>query len=260
MPLITEETPDRWDRLEELVTAILSECGMEATRQVSLQLPRGAVDIDVLAEETVQGIHHRIICECKNWRTNVPREVVHAFRTVMQETGAHQGYIVSRVGFQIGAIEAARSTNIELLTFAEFQSAFFAKWFNKRLWAMEEEIGNFNTYYEPIGTPGYGLLRDATERAAYDGVLARYAFAGGMLAPFSPYLRMAREYPIPALPFDVSQFEEGGVVIPDDIKNARGYREFFQLLVQYAKEGLVALRTVNPITRGKSAENIERDD
>ncbi len=34
-----------------------------------------------------------------------PREKVHAFRTVMDETGANRGYIISRVGFQIGAIE-----------------------------------------------------------------------------------------------------------------------------------------------------------
>jgi hypothetical protein len=42
MPLITEKMPDAWDQLEELVTAILNECGMKAQRQISLQLPRGS--------------------------------------------------------------------------------------------------------------------------------------------------------------------------------------------------------------------------
>jgi hypothetical protein len=134
MPLITSQMPEQWGELEDLVTAILNEAGLQARRGVSLTLPRGSVDVDVLAEETHDGIVHRILCECKNWRTNVPREVVHAFRTVILEAGANRGYVISRVGFQSGAVEAARSTNIELVTFAEFQNIYFPKWYNKRLW------------------------------------------------------------------------------------------------------------------------------
>jgi hypothetical protein len=63
----------------------------------------------------------------EDWRTNVPREKVHAFRTVMDETGANRGYIISRIGFQIGAIEAADATNAELLTFEQFQERYFDK-------------------------------------------------------------------------------------------------------------------------------------
>lgn len=84
MPSITTCVPGTWDQLEQLVSEILSECGMTATRQVTLKLPRGGVDVDVLAEDTIDGIIHRTICECKNWNTNIPREVVHAFCTVMQ--------------------------------------------------------------------------------------------------------------------------------------------------------------------------------
>jgi hypothetical protein len=35
----------------------------------------------------------------KSWSTNIPKEVVHVFRTVIHETGAHRDYIISRVGF-----------------------------------------------------------------------------------------------------------------------------------------------------------------
>jgi hypothetical protein len=92
---------------------------------VSLTLPRGSVDVDVLAEESHDGLVYRIICECKNWRVNIPKEVVHAFRTVVQEAGANRCYVISRVGFQHGAGEAAKSTNIELVTFAEFRTYIF---------------------------------------------------------------------------------------------------------------------------------------
>jgi hypothetical protein len=198
-----------------------------------------------------------IICECKNWRTNVPREVVHAFRTVMQETGANRGYIISRTGFQQGAIDAAQATNVELVAYGQFQEIYFAKWIARRCRAIEDAIGNFNVYYEPLGKPGYHLLANDDERAAYDAVWLRYAFAGMMLMHFSPYIRvLGREQPYPPLPFDVSAFEQEGLAVPDEVRQTTGYRELLQLLEHYAVIGLAELRTVNPITRDQPPEGI----
>ena len=262
MPLITSQMPEQWGELEDLVTAILNEAGLQARRGVSLTLPRGSVDVDVLAEETHDGIVHRILCECKNWRTNVPREVVHAFRTVILEAGANRGYVISRVGFQSGAVEAARSTNIELVTFAEFQNIYFPKWYNKRLWDIENEIGDFNVYYEPLGKPGYSRLPNNAERDAYDAVWNKYLFAGLILMRYSPYTRLIQSDPTdaPALPFDITKMEEHGIEIPEDIKAASGYREFFAILTGYARDGLCELRAVNPITRDVQPDKVERDD
>ncbi|MBO4227904.1 restriction endonuclease [Bradyrhizobium neotropicale] len=203
MILITSIAPDSWRELETAVADILRECGMAIQQQANVQLPRGSVNVDVLAEETLEGISQRIVCECKNWRTNVPREKVHAFRTVMQETGAHRGYTISRTGFQVGAIEAAQATNVELLTFEQLQERYFRKWLTRRLWSIERAVGNFNVYYEPLGRPGYRLLRNDEERAAYDEVWERYCFAGIMLQHFSPYSRLAENMPLTQLPFDV---------------------------------------------------------
>ena len=61
------------------------------------------------------------LCECKHWRRAVPQEVVHAFRTVMADVGAHRGFIISIAGFQEGAFEAVANTNIDLVTFEELQ-------------------------------------------------------------------------------------------------------------------------------------------
>lgn len=260
MPLITDTTPRGWEELEDMVAAILNECRMNARRGVTLSLPRGSVDVDVLAEETVDNVVHRIICECKDWQTNIPMEVVHAFRTVLQETGAHRGYIISRSGFQRGAVEAAASTNIELVTFTQFQEIYFEKWLKARVWAIEKDIGDFNTYYEPLGKPGYRELKDDSERAAYDAVWDKYIFAGFMLIKFSPYSRMLGDDRVPALPFDITKLQKRAAWVPDEIKEARGYREFLSLLQGYAKEGLKELRAVNPITRGKAPEIVTRDD
>ncbi|HKV56026.1 MAG TPA: restriction endonuclease [Candidatus Binataceae bacterium] len=237
MPLITSQIPEQWDDLEALVAAILNEAGLQAQRDVSLPLPRGSVKIDVLADETQDGIVQRILCECKNWNTNVPKGIVHAFRTVVQEAGANRGYIISKIGFQAGAIEAAQSTNIELTTFADFQSLYFSKWYNKQLWDTENELGAFNTYYEPFGKPGYSRLEADAERAAYDRVWNKYLFAGMMLELYSPYNRLVKSInsdPVgyPSLPLDVSRLEEHGIETPADIGTAVAYREFFTILTR----------------------------
>lgn len=138
--LITESVPEDWEQPEEIIAAILAECGMNAQRGVTLKLPRGTVDVDVYAEETVEGIVYRTICEYKQWRSNVPKSVIHSFRTVMSETGANRGYIISTSGFQAGAVEAAAATNIEMVTFEEFQRKYFDKWIGKRIWALEEGL------------------------------------------------------------------------------------------------------------------------
>ena len=254
MPLITHKTPNTWEELEELVTAILNECGMYARRSVTIDSPRGKNDVDVYAEENIDGIVQSIICECKNWKSNIPKNSVHAFRTVMEETGVHRGYIISKVGFQTGAKEAVASTNIDLLTFNDFQNKYFDKWIHKRIWAIEKEFSGFKVYYEPIGPPGYSKLKSEEERIAYDAVWDEYLFAGLMLQPFSPYIRMHTEYPFLELPFDISELESREIRIPEDIRTAMGYREFFEILQEYARSGLAALQEVNPITRGKSPE------
>jgi hypothetical protein len=259
MTLITSKIPSDWAELETIVTSILNEAGMNARRQVRLQLPRGEVDVDVIADEQLDTIQHTILCECKNWCSNVPRQIVHAFRTVMVEVGAHRGYIISTSGFQAGAIGAAQATNIELVTFEQFQEIHFTKWINRRIKDIEAHIGNFNVYYEPLGKPGFHHLRTPKERDAYDAVWHRFMFAGVALMGFSPYAQMTGPRPFPSLPYDFSQMEKSGLPIPDDIKEATGYREFLALLESYAAAGLKELRTVNPNIRDVSDDWLEEE-
>ncbi|MES0205225.1 restriction endonuclease [Mesorhizobium sp. LNHC209A00] len=257
MPLITARIPDNWEELEDLIQAILAECGMKATRQVTIKLPRGSVDVDVLAEETVDGITSITVCECKNWKARIPKEIVHACRTVMQETGANNGYIISREGFQSGAIEAVAATNINLVTFEQFQERFFEKWYRNRLWAIEDSLHGFHTYYEMLGKPGYNRLTTDEERAAYDVVWDRHLFAGLMLMSFSPYSGLLKGgFRAPPLPFDVSKIVEMGADVPEAAQNVQGYRELLSVLEAAGKEGLAELRKVNPITRDKETAQV----
>lgn len=70
---------------------------------------------------------------------------------------------------------------------------------------------------------------------------------------YSPYLRMLPgKQPLPALPYDLPKVNppalaaSGDLIVPEEVKEATGYRELLDLLERYAQEGLSALRAVNP--------------
>jgi restriction system protein len=122
--MITTAVPGTWRDLEAQVGQILSECGFATEVEKVVTTARGAVEIDVFAQETVHGRAYTIISECKHWRSAVPQGVIHGFRTVAADIGAHKGYIISMSGFQLGSFSAAELTNIELVTWQQFQEAF----------------------------------------------------------------------------------------------------------------------------------------
>lgn len=259
--LITNTEPDTWQALEELVRDIFLDCGVQAQRQASLPLPRGSVNVDVLAEETKDGTTLRTICECKNWKTNVPQEVVHSFRTVLAEAGAHRGYIISKAGFQSGARTAAVSTNITLATFAEFQALYFDRWIVARSWQIENAVGNLNTYYEPWGIPHIMKLPTEAEREAYAARWKHHLYLGVILPMFSPYTRtFGNGIPWPTLPLDAKRFDEQDIYLPEAFRGLDSYREFLQLLETHAALALKELRALNPQTRDLAPDSITRDD
>jgi hypothetical protein len=65
----------------------------------------------------------RTIVECKYLNRNVERTEVDAFRTLLNETQCHKGVILSRVGFQKGAIVAAEELDIDLFTVRDFKAS-----------------------------------------------------------------------------------------------------------------------------------------
>jgi restriction system protein len=105
--MITTSIPSTWQDLQQHVAQILSECGFLVDVERSIATVRGNVNIDVFAEETVRGRRYTILSECKYWKAAVPQNVIHGFRTVVGDVGAHKGYIISTSGFQSGSFKAA---------------------------------------------------------------------------------------------------------------------------------------------------------
>jgi hypothetical protein len=150
--LIEASAPGRWQDLEARVARILMECGYDVEMQKNVRLARGDVNIDVWADDhsSPQNI---IAVECKRWTRPATRNVVHGFRTVVGDSGANTGLIVSSAGFQKGAVEAAAYSNVQLLDWAQFQAMFMVQWFRHyMLPTLEEETDALHEYTEPINS------------------------------------------------------------------------------------------------------------
>ncbi|KPK80435.1 MAG: hypothetical protein AMS25_09090 [Gemmatimonas sp. SM23_52] len=149
--LITRSTPEAWQELEEAVELILRRSGLQAERGRVVTTVRGQVAVDVLASQPVGRRAFTIACECKHWKTRVNQNVVHGFRTVMNDMGADRGYIISTVGFQSGAHEAAHSSNIRLRSWEEFQEDFEEDYFQEYVRSkLNECLDCLFSYCEPI--------------------------------------------------------------------------------------------------------------
>jgi len=125
---IFDTEPADWRELQERVAQLFSEIGCDARIGETVTLVRGKKEIDVLVRDPETTPASVYLCECKYWGKPIPQEVIHSFRTVLVDFGAHRGFIISRTGFQAGAKEAVRNTNLDLLTFEELQSLFFDRW------------------------------------------------------------------------------------------------------------------------------------
>ena len=125
---IFDTLPSNWQKLEAMVAQGFDEMMYKSSRNYEITTVRGRIKIDVYAIKKDEPIPTVILCECKYWNKPVGQNVIHAFRTICTDVGAHFGLIISKRGFQSGAKETSKATNIHLLDFLEFEKTFFDEW------------------------------------------------------------------------------------------------------------------------------------
>lgn len=103
-----------WQAYQEAVGTAFRELGCKAEVNKTLASARGPQDIDVYVTFEKFGFECRWVIECKLWSSPVPKDVVHTLYSKVQNIGADRGLIFSESGFQSGAFDAARNTNILL--------------------------------------------------------------------------------------------------------------------------------------------------
>ena len=170
--LFTDKTPTSWRDLQNRVAQLLSQAGYTTKTPHTINTARGTVEVDVYIESPDELIK-LIICECKFWNTAVPKEKVHAFRTVVSDSGAEVGLLISKEGFQSGAIDAAKYSNIKLINWDGFIEMIKSKWVYHQLKKIKELSAPLSIYMDPLDFP-YEELREE-DKKVYIKLCKRYS-------------------------------------------------------------------------------------
>jgi restriction system protein len=243
MPLIEGNLPDAWKDLECQAARILAECGFDVAVQKNVRLARGDVKVDVYAVD--DGTPPTVIlAECKHWATPVSKAVVHAFRSVVSDSGANTGLLVSSGGFQGGARDAACHTNIHLVNWAEFQEMFRDRWYRDFMVPHLREVGSpLHEYTEPINSR-IARKEGALDRRRRDQVRAareKYMpLAAAVLFLAHGFFDISDEIGMPQLPLRSSVRSDLTERLPDDVLDARALRPLLWALEVQCREAVAA--------------------
>lgn len=113
--------PPEWYQFQEEICDYFNSLGANAKTNVTLNGVRTNHDIDVLVETKFLGQDIVWVIEAKKWKSKVNKLQVFGLRTIVDEIGADKGFIISENGFQTGAIEASKNTNVLLLTYTQLK-------------------------------------------------------------------------------------------------------------------------------------------
>ena len=139
---------------------------MAATVDASLHGARARHALDVLVEFERIGVRHRWVVECKLWKRRVPKERVLILQSVVSDVGADRGFLLSEVGFQSGAVTAARLANITLTNLTDLRENAELDAHEARLRQLVIAVARLHMEYEKA------MEADrAAEQPPYEGAL-----------------------------------------------------------------------------------------
>lgn len=244
--MITIESPKNWKHLQDKVGEILSQSGFCVEVEKKTKTARGEAELDVYAEERIKGRKYTVICECKLWNSKIPQSVIHGFRTIISDTGANKGYIISLKGFQSGSTKAANHTNLELITWQEFQNEFYETWVEKyfvpTMWEKLEPLLGYTDLFGQkwmCGIPDHEVEVVKSLREKY------LPFAMIVMSCTNVQIFSKKDrFPVLPLSTDEKYAKEGLDAIPAAITEAIGYREFLNECIKYGQQGISEFREV----------------
>jgi hypothetical protein len=151
--MIDNPYPEDWKELQNGVSRLFNEIGLTSETEKVINTPRGSVEVDVYAIDKKSDDKIEYIVECKNWANPIPQSVVHSFTTVMYETGANIGFIISKVGLQTGAKNYTQSTNITGMSYLQLQERYFNVWWQRYFCStLANTAESVIQYVEPINS------------------------------------------------------------------------------------------------------------
>lgn len=244
--MIFNSDPADWKDLQEKVCQVFLEIGCFAETGKTIETVRGEVEIDVYVKDATKKPEMIYFCECKNWNTPVPQTVIHAFQTVVSNYGAHLGYIISKKGFQRGAYNATKNSNVQLLTWTKFQEMYFDTWKSAMFKKLSQSAEPFSKYYDYLGGPLFP--QDSADQREYQRLCNKY----NLLFEFSPYTRIFREellkFPKDCIDPRGDKNEMKKIVITN-------YRDLFNIFIEARDSGIEAFENFRLFLKNKHGSN-----
>lgn len=245
--MINPKTPETWQQLQTEAGRILSEIGWKVEIEKKIKTARGSVEVDVFAINEKEAPPIVYLLECKHWKNSVPKTVVHSLRTVVNDFGANWGLLISSKGFQKGAVEAAKFSNIKLFNWEEFEKLFEQKWYDDyfvtNLFKNCDPLIEYTEYINSrIFKKADKLSSQKQEqfkqlRIKYNGLAALVLATqvSNFLTKFRDY-RLTLPLPKEAKIFDVSA--RGEYSIPEEFYGITSYREFLEVTTSHAQKAI----------------------
>jgi len=112
----------RWSEYQDEVAEFFVALGLSASVNETVEGVRTKHDIDVVVRSRHAGIDVIWLVECKAWKRRVPKEKVFAFREIVKDVGADRGFLMAEEGYQSGAVEATRFTNVTVSSLGELRT------------------------------------------------------------------------------------------------------------------------------------------
>jgi hypothetical protein len=155
-----------WQEYQMQASEFFRRLGFHTEIEASVAGARAVHKVDVLVSGELHGIQFRWVIECKNWKTNIPKEKVMALANIVQDIGADRGFLLSETGFQSGAIRATAHTNLTLSSIADLKIEAQASLVkdessgllirrdraHKRLWKLHKLSGDYMSHFMyPMG-------------------------------------------------------------------------------------------------------------
>ncbi len=238
--MIDNLIPPTWQDLQIQVAAILKECGMRVEVECDVHTARGLVNLDVWAIDPETGPPTTIACECKHWRSAVPKSVVHSFRTVVADIGASAGFIVSASGFQKGAYETAAYSNIRLTTWFEFQQLFEERWYHRHfVFVAKQELSRLMEFCEPNNWHVRQLAKALDKKYDIQNLRYKHHPLAYLILPYAFYQSPMR--PILPLRATLEIGVDDPARLPEDVLDALTYRALLSALSQYAQRAIAEI-------------------
>jgi restriction system protein len=152
-----------WREYQEEAAGFFRGLGLEAITNFTVQGVRTKHAIDVFVKSQQLGLNVIWIVECKKWKKRISKLHVLALREIVTELGADRGIILSEVGFQKGAVEAAKMSNVHLTSLANIRTTAGAEITQLRVRELYRGVEGSRSWYWEIPKDmriAHGLRQD----------------------------------------------------------------------------------------------------